>query len=601
MGKIFSEDRKLKKPRIPQAVNGIQINFCKNPRCANFGVPAREEPLKRGRPGKDSNKNTQDNYTLTGTRKEHGTQVLKCRSCGEHPPVKSNRGIAEELERISGYLTPPPEPSCKATDCENHDKGVVSHPEAYALFGTSQAGSKRYQCKACKKTFSIKTKSTHRQRMPHKNKQIFRSLVNKVPFRGICEIAEINPKTLYDKIDFIHRQCLRFAADRERRLLNGLSVGGKYQELRLSTDRQEYIVNWTQRKDKRNVRLLGIGTADNRSGYVFAMNLNFDPALSQPAIEAQAAITGDCHQKPAFRDLARIWLQCDYKNAKTRQAIRRTAKPSLIEEITETYEEVLLREDVEKVDSMTHEIKLPSNGMQIHAEYTMYAHFRLLKQLLSGVKNLRFFLDQDSGIRAACLSAFTNKIKQGDVDAFYVRIAKDLTVDEKRRLKREADDRFSAMAGQFPDLSEREIELELIKERMRQLVDIGQWKDRWLLHPHPSMTEPEKAVCHLTDIGQHDDATLANFYRFASLNAIDRFFMQVRRMLSPLERPIGASSRAARMWYGYSAYNPEVVVKLLDIFRVYYNFIGRSEIKVTPAMNLGLAKGKVSIEDIIYY
>lgn len=25
---------------IPEEVNGIQVNFCKNPRCPNFGFPA---------------------------------------------------------------------------------------------------------------------------------------------------------------------------------------------------------------------------------------------------------------------------------------------------------------------------------------------------------------------------------------------------------------------------------------------------------------------------------------------------------------------------------------------------------------------------------
>jgi hypothetical protein len=47
---------------------------------------------------------------------------------------------------------------------------------------------------------------------------------------------------------------------------------------------------------------------------------------------------------------------------------------------------------------------------------------------------------------------------------------------------------------------------------------------------------------------------------------------------------------------------PQVmVVKLLDIFRVFYNFVELGRDKQTPAMRLGLAKGKITIENIIYY
>ena len=43
--------------------------------------------------------------------------------------------------------------------------------------------------------------------------------------------------------------------------------------------------------------------------------------------------------------------------------------------------------------------------MRIHAEYTLYGHF-YLKRLFGGIGKIRFFLDQDSGMRAACLAAF---------------------------------------------------------------------------------------------------------------------------------------------------------------------------------------------------
>mgnify|MGYP007082200664 CR=1 FL=1 len=50
--------------------------------------------------------------------------------------------------------------------------------------------------------------------------------------------------------------------------------------------------------------------------------------------------------------------------------------------------------------------------------------------------------------------------------------------------------------------------------------------------------------------------------------------------------------------YGY--YSPAMVEKMLTIFRTYFNFIAKGEDGKTPAMRLGLAKGPVRFEDIIY-
>ncbi len=150
-------------------------------------------------------------------------------------------------------------------------------------------------------------------------------------------------------------------------------------------------------------------------------------------------------------------------------------------------------------------------------------------------------------------------------------------------------------------LTNAELETLLIKERIANMAEIGKWQDRWMLHPFPNMSEPEKAVCYLTDYRDYDEDHLARLYNKASLHAIDCFFMQVRRRLLLLERPITTASGASRTWYGYSAYNPETIVKMLGIFRVFYNYYLAGQDKKTPAMRLGLAKGKVGLEDIIYF
>ncbi len=421
--------------------------------------------------------------------------------------------------------------------------------------------------------------------------------MNKTPFQRICEVADIRMGTVYAKLDFFHRQSLAFAASREHMLLAGMSIRRLY----IAVDRQDYMVNWSNRTDKRNIILHAVGSADGKTGYVFGVHLNFDSSLDPIETEKQAIVNGDYDLPHPFRRHARVWLSRDYSDALKRSK-RNSGNGSgtLNGKISSTYAEAMTRKDIEVFEGLNGATRLPSSGMQVHAEYSLYGHFFFLKSLFGGVEKLRFFLDQDSGMRAACLAAFQSEIKARRCDAFYVRITKDMTVDEKRKALSRSREEFKRVQSKHPDISETQIKLLIIKQRMQEMAGIGKWKDRWLRHPFPNMSEPEKAICYLTDCGDYDQDHLAWLYNKASMHALDRFFMQVRRRISLLERPIVSTSNTGRMWYGYSAYKPENIVKLLDVFRVFYNYCLAGKDGMTPAMRLGLAKGVVALEDIIY-
>jgi hypothetical protein len=79
----------------------------------------------------------------------------------------------------------------------------------------------------------------------------------------------------------------------------------------------------------------------------------------------------------------------------------------------------------------------------------------------------------------------------------------------------------------------------------------------------------------------------------------------------PLDLAATGPFRAEKI-FGYSPYNPTIIQKLLDIFRVHYNYCkpeekarkgrdGKPLPRRTPAMKLGMAKGLVRIEDILYF
>ena len=570
-------------PRIPPDDGGVQVNHCKSPVCANYGV-APEQTSVRGK----------NRYTLDRSK---GIAACICTVCGVGFPLKSNLGIVEEVERMGSYLSPPGEVYCPNEACANHTNQVpVGIAGAYASFGKTAIGNPRRRCSVCGKTFSRNTKATARQRDHHKNKIIFKLLVNKMPVRRIIEVTNIAPQTFYHRLAFFHRQCQAFAAHRERALTN-LAIRRLY----LGVDRQDYLVNWQVRKDKRNIQLSAIAAVDNEHGYCFGVHLNFDPSLDAAAIQAEVETNGDLHKPYPHRRFARHWLNTDHDEASSRSMATKRRNLSLSTAIDDTYAAALMRDDIESPDSPSPLERLPEYGMQIHDEYTMYGHFFFLKRLLGNVQKWRFFIDQDPGLRAACLAAFHDEIRGRTADAFYVRINKGLTVDERRHRYNNAKAVFEQAKAAHPGMKPQEVKRELIKERLAAMTTRGKWQDQWLDHPFPTMGEPEKAVACLTDLGDYDEDHKAWLYNKASLHGVDSFFNQVRRRLSLLERPIHSKSNKGRIWNGYSPYNPGNVATVLDIMRTVHNYILPGKDGKTPAERLGLAQAPLDYEDIIYF
>ena len=571
-------------PRIPTEHDGVQVNHCKSPVCRNYGIA----------PGQASVRGT-NSYTLESRNK--GISSCLCTSCGEEFPLKSNLGIVEEVKRMASYLGRPSESCCRNDACTNHTGQVpIGTAGAYASFGKTAIGNPRWRCNVCGKTFSQNAKATARQREHYKNKTIFKLLVNKMPVRRIIEVADIHPKTFYNRLDFLHRQCQAFAGHREQALAK-LPIRRLY----LGVDRQDYLVNWSVRKDKRNVQLSAIATVDNEYGYCFGTHLNFDPSLNSESVQAEVERNGDLGMPYPHRRFARLWLNVDHDNASGKSVATKRRKLGLATEIDETYAAALERDDIESPDAPSPVKRLPEYGMQTHGEYTMYGHFFFLKRLLGNVQKWRFFLDQDPGLRAACLSAFHEEIRDRKADAFYVRITKHMTVDEKRRRYNDAKVLFEEAKAMHPGLKPQEVKLLLIKERLACMTPHGKWQDRWLDHPFPTMSEPEKAIANLTDLCDYDDDHQAWLYNKASLHGVDSYFNQVRRRLSLLERPIHSKSNQGRIWNGYSPYNPGNVVKVLDIMRTVHNYILTGKDGKTPAVRLGLAQAPLDYEDIIYF
>jgi hypothetical protein len=187
-----------------------------------------------------------------------------------------------------------------------------------------------------------------------------------------------------------------------------------------------------------------------------------------------------------------------------------------------------------------------------------------------------------------------------------VAIDKTLTVDQKRTLVTKGGYSVEDFISDRPELeeaSEFSVRSLFMEDILSQRVAVGPWKDEWLAHPFPDMGEPKKAVCWLTDIGDkgYTDFELGKLFLRASLHPVDRYFAQLRRKTSLLERPISTASSGGSKWFAYDPYQPKVVEKLLEIYRIYFNYVKQGDDRMTPAMRLGLARGPVKLENILYY
>ncbi len=348
-------------------------------------------------------------------------------------------------------------------------------------------------------------------------------------------------------------------------------------------------------------------TQRQKMGFVERLRFNYAPEVNIDEVEKDSELLKDSLKPKHHRKYARIWLPSEF-------ASRDPVPVAAFEKVTGKglVEDVSLKLNIDNAlnksgasefyDSTTN---IPSRGALVHNEYTMLAHFYFLKNLFSNVGKTRFYMDVDSGMKMSYISAFREEIAKGVSDGFMLKGAKEFTVDEKERRRMASLRSIARYAG----TSVKALTDDALHATVRLMIcDLLEYPTRikgspenWITHPLATMSEPERMMAAITPMEKYDKSHVANLYNRGSLNAVDRFFMKARRSVSMFERPMSSGANNRRVWYLYSAYRPDMYIKLGEIFRTYYNFCIKGSDKKTPAMRFGLAKGPVAVEKIIYY
>ncbi len=568
--------------RLPRNVGVFSVNFCRNAQCRLFGIPP--DPYRRT--GQSPSPGNQPHGKITGAGDDRS---FFCPACGLAHAIKSNHAIAEEYSRLSDLYRRTKRETCPNAVCGNHRLPIGLMPSAYRLFGKTAKGDVRYQCKACRKTFSLGL-PTRRHKKTDKTGTIMRGLVNKMAMSRLCEAAQVTFPHIHSKIDFLFNQCLAFAGEREARLHQCFE--GK--EPFFSTDAQTILVNWPIRNRRGTVPLLHMATVHKSSQFVVAATIDYDPDVDPDELEKAMDAAGDFARPRSMRRFARLWPASEYRAS-----------------VSKRLPHIFTREDL----AAGGKYELPGRGSRVRGDIFHYAHMMLVRKLVGrSYRVANFCVDAESGLANAIAALSVDEVKRGRVNIAEISFSKGLTNDERaalavegRKRYREELKRFAAEIAQiqveYPDIEDEEaLAVHILRltcgpgpqpARGKMLATIG------LDWPYHSKAEPEKTIRLKTDIGLMDWDGLAKFMTRASIHPVDAYFNLARRRIAGFERGLPTASNRQRIWHAYSFYNPEMVPKLATILRFYHNYmLPRGKEKATPAMKLGLARGIVYERDL---
>ena len=565
VSKISSTDIGLER-RLPFSFEGIEVNFCRNPQCVSFGISP--DPYKRPKGSPPASPGAIRGVVAGGMHEE----FFKCPTCGSTHRLKNNKAIVEEYNRLKDLQqVDPSAPGCRNPECENLGKSVSAHSEEYSRFGKTAGGDPRHQCKSCKKTFSV-GRATRRQKRSDKNPLLYRMMVNGVPFLKMCAIAGVTYHDVYRKIDFIYDQVRAFRAQRENfENIDWMKVGSRF-----ATDSQSLKMNWPTRRERTQIIVQHLCTAHARSGYIMEAALQFDPSGDHEAVEIEMALAGDDQLSNCFREHGRLWSKSEFQTY-----IKKLQKQKRIDD-TKLYQ-------------------LPHSGALVRYDILQFAHAQRIRKMIGETKGkFVFVMDGDYGLKAAFTSAVADLVKQERADIALVFFDKKMTNDARNAAWSSGR---SLLAGQT-GLTVSQLD-ELSNEDHADLVDaeiesslVGQSLAHGFSWPYHTKSEPDRRIQLITDRPGLSARSAARLLRLATLRSVDAYFHKFRSNVRFAARPQVSETSGRKTWDKYYLYKPEIMVKMTEIYRFHHNWVGYGK-KETPAMKLGLARGRIYERDFL--
>lgn len=686
---------------LPEPGWAYQLNCCSNPDCGNFGVLPDFSVLRlRGR----SARLTRDLYALEGEPEPVGLgryklagsssaikdrrttrefefkesplvwsdeRTMRCQHklgdddvCDTGRTVLSDQHLAEEIERIVTFNGVLNGPACGACG-----RRYLAAPNEFKLNGVNQAskaspdnGMTRTAVKSIRlihspcagrvgSRFTVCLPHTH-QRKSSDNLKILRAIVNS---SGILDLqraiaGEENGERcgvsrIYNRIYWLEGVLLAFEREQLAQWKERAIASGKKITHRISHDDIILGVNWQSDTDRRTTPLNCSVSADADSGYVYRIDVDFDPRVEPVALFREYYLDGNGEPKnlrktyshgdgstfsaPLFhfqRPTGRLDEHAFFASCLNHIGVFRETKVRLMSGATRAERKESrdslgerLKNDMDQIEQIyrgwfdlkqfEREYRASFSGVTVRQVYTKAAHFAALRESLPAGE-ICLMTEQEGTLTRTLPHIFREEIEADIFTWLIVSFDKNATkpVIEARtkafakELRAHSDAMSQNTGGEAPKYDVAC--LDFIMEHMSTAFTGGSSSPRpwpttifqgsafpqvWVRSPIQSSGETRKVVGF--PILKRDVRRRLKLYGFteeitepdlrseiacevwrATLQPVSTFMNSLRERLSPAARSGTGGARSGGSYVQGAMFNPRVLIALLNIFRVHYNF-----------------------------
>ncbi len=663
----------------------INLNTCGDPDCGNYGVPV--DPIFDTFVGKGAATRRRaaaqtspiiaaglGYYTMSSVKGEeriskalnfHNDPIiwsdgrrLVCRhendgtTCKVGFALLSNDHYMSEIDRLrhdNGALDGP--------RCGACNRRYLDAPKEFALNGANGKHPKtgrplgvRVIHKECpekaKKGWRFTVSRDHQcQRDRDDNLKILTMLVNGASINSIQRVLT-DPRTgkragmsrIYDRIFWLERTLLAFERAQLTRWRTELERQGVFRHTRIAHDDIVLGINWETSADRRLTALNCTASADIRSGYVFRLDVDFDPTVD-PVQTFKSAYLGAngqpqnlsrtyqnathtfvaplLHfQRPTGRfDEAAFFGACQSSlrlfAVRTEDAFGTAAIPASTQQ---TIRDARWFADAAEVigeqwfglSEHRRDSRNTFTGIMTRDAYTKAAHLALLREMLPEGK-MTLVSEQEATIARTVPHLFRNDILGDQFEWLAIAFDKEATkpkVQYRVGVFRSALEQFrQSYAGQ--EISDWKILDLFVEHRMQAATftdragNVGPrhgatfrssaFPQVWIESPAEIAGETQKIVgfpilssryrsrlrempFDATPTDPELRAALARRVLRATIQPVSTFFNALRTRLAFAGRAGGRSARTGPSFVSGAAYNPRVLIAVLNIYRIYYNW-----------------------------
>ena len=389
----FKPSGQFKGIAIGGTAGKLDVNFCLNTTCGNFGKPW-QAARRRGKP-----------YWAF---KKPNNLSLKCTECGQGRRMYSNQALESMyLHVLEQHL---PYDHCKNKACGNYRLNFYERygkEDGYAMVSLDPANSEYVaRCLQCKRRLTVGVPWSRHKATEKDDLQFFMKLVcNSNNPSNVMEILDYGETKYYSTLSNLAKAC-DFQSGRHLMALQGKDfVGSEHYKkndgcMRLYSDVMDIIVVLSGEDNRTTTLHYLVTTTDYQGSYVvlaatpmFMLADIHEGELSQRELDWEAGLL-ECEQPHAHL----LWGGTH-------------------------------------IDSQKAAAEFPVtflDGYFVRRGYGSMAHFLVLRKMLSRIGRIIHYIDNEQVLRVGALTAFADKIRTGECDVVAVKIRQSMKPDEIR-------------------------------------------------------------------------------------------------------------------------------------------------------------------------